>query len=295
MSACVITGATGYIGSHLTQYLVDQGYELHALVREPSSMHGESPHPAVRIWPYCGRYQEVANVFRHLVHEPPIVIHFAAKVIYEHNSSILDDLISANITFGTQVLEAMQSYGSQFLINTGTYWQHNQEKYPRPNCLYAATKESFQVIVDYFCKNYSISTITLMLMDVYGPKDPRKKLFNQIQEHALTGKPIDLTHCEQQINLVHINDVVEAYQCASELLRTNTIIGHYKYYVAHEDTYILKDVIEMYQKRIGRQLRINWGAKPYRKTEIMHPYIGERLPNWKANIDLEHGLESLLL
>jgi nucleoside-diphosphate-sugar epimerase len=293
MSTCIITGATGYIGSHLVRYLADQDFELHVLARESSTIRWQGKNE-IRVWLYKGQYEDVANVFKHLKHDPPIVFHLAAKVLHEHESSLLDDLMAANFNFGIQILEAMKSYGSSYLVNTGTYWQHEEENYSQPNSLYAAGKEAFQSVISYYCKNYSISAVTLMLMDVYGPQDPRGKIFQQLNEHATTGKSIDVTLCEQKTNLVHIVDVVRAYQCAAELLEKSNGGGHHKYYVAHQKTHILKEVIELYLERMEMQLQINWGAIPYRKNQIMNPYIGEYLPNWKAKIDLEYGLASLL-
>ena len=292
MPTCIITGATGYIGSNLTNFLLDQGYEIHVLVREQAGRYTNFS-DKVRIWPYYGRSEDVSAVFKFLEREPLIVFHLAAKVSYENNLSVIDDLMKANIILGSQVLESMQAYGCEFLINTGTFWQYDHKNYLQPNSLYAASKEAFQVLIDYYCNNFSIKAITLILMDVYGPNDTRGKLFNQLQEHASNGIPIKLTKCKQKVNLVHIDDVTSAYNQAAELLKEKTK-GHYKYFVANENTHVLKDVINLYQNKISTQIQINWGAKPYREREIMYPYIGDHLPNWKAKIDIEQGLESII-
>ena len=87
--------------------------------------------------------------------------------------------------------------------------------------------------------------------------------------------------------------MIRAYHQAAELVKKKTK-GHYKYFVANEKIYTLKDVINLYQKKISTPIHIRWGAKPYRKREIMYPYVGELLPNWKAKIDIEQGLESII-
>ena len=53
-----------------------------------------------------------------------------------------------------------------------------------PNSLYSATKSSFQPILDYYAQYFSFNIITLILMDVYGPNDPRNKLIPTLIQTA---------------------------------------------------------------------------------------------------------------
>ena len=181
------------------------------------------------------------------------------------------------------------------IINTGTFWQHySNESYSAVN-LYAASKQAFQSIIDFYVESYSIKAITLKLFDNYGPNDSRNKLFNQLSRAARTGNEIDMTMGEQLINLVYIDDVVEAYVVAHDLISEASYKGHQQFRVSSFEEISLKDLVLLYERLLGHPININWGGKPYRDREMFRPpNIGNNLPNWTPKIGLEKGLKLLL-
>ena len=102
---------------------------------------------------------------------------------------------------------------------------------------------------------------------------------------------------EQEIDLLHVDDIVEAFLSASMLFDNKDIfITHNKYAVNSGRKVKLKELIDIYEKNTGYKLRIKWGSRPYRKREVMNLWDKyDSLPNWTPRISLEEGLKRLKL
>lgn len=289
-NAILITGGTGYLGSSLAKEMVQNAREVHLLVRDKSKLDPLCEVSGkIHLHIYDGTTLGLTRILEKA--KPLSVFHLASNFIAEHKSQDVDDLISSNILLGTQLLEAMAVVGIKFLINTGTSWQHYQSEPESPVCLYAATKSAFEKIVDFYRDASGIQAITLKLFDTYGPKDPRKKLFWALRQALRTGQPIALSPGGQLLDLVYISDVVEAFIMAERRLFESTVSAHESYGVSSGQLYSLKQVVACYQEMLGREVPVIWGAKPYRKREVMSPWTDfASLPGWRAKISLQDGI-----
>ena len=199
--------------------------------------------------------------------------------------------MEANITLGTQILEAMGDTECCRFVNVGTYWQHYDGGDYNPICLYAATKQAFMDIATYYAKWRGISCISLKLTDVYGDNDPRPKIFTLIDTAVRTGETLKLTEGEQLVSFLHVEDAVTALCEAAQ--QTISSGSTHKFYGVGTALISLKNAVALYLKIIGKQPPIEWGGIPYRPTQIMTPWLGELLPHWQPAISLEEGLRSL--
>ncbi len=199
-------------------------------------------------------------------------------------------MIAANITFGSHLLEAMKQSNCKHIINTGSFSQHKEVAEYSPCCFYASTKEAFAKIIDYYCMEESFSALTLKLTDSYGRNDTRKKLFQFLDDTYKKGEPLDMTPGQQTIYLTHISDIINAYYIAIDHVLAMQESIHQQYFVAGKPQK-LREVVELYKKITHLNITINWGGLEYRPSQVMHPFIGEMLPNWSPKIALEQGIE----
>ncbi|MCH5242146.1 MAG: NAD(P)-dependent oxidoreductase [Muribaculaceae bacterium] len=278
----IVTGGTGYIGSHLVKRLLKDNWEV-AIIADPKFGYDNilDVKNRITIFEYTGQIQELIKFFRDF--NAGIVFHLAAAVLTNPSPEQLPILIDSNIRFGTEILEAMSDSGTKLIVTTGTYWQnYNGEEY-NPVDLYAATKEAFEKILKYYVEAKGIRSIVLRLYDVYGEDDRRPKIWNLLKGIAGTDKSIDMSPGEQILNLVHIDDVVSAYISAYNYLKQNSEIKSEVFGVYAETQKTLKEHVNELEKTLGKTLRINWGAKPYKKREVMKPaYLFKNPPNWKC-------------
>lgn len=290
----LITGATGFIGSHLARRMASEDYTVHLIVRESSDVSGTlSNNPNFVLHYYDGTQASLNKVIE--VSQPLIVYHLASLFLSQHKSEDIKQLIESNVLFGTQLLEAMISNGIDKLVNTGTSWQHYQNDSFNPVNLYAATKEAFENILKFYTETTNLQVITLKLFDTYGPKDTRKKLFSLLKEIAESGSELQMSPGEQLVDIVYIDDVVEAFLIAGSMLESSDQIGNKEYAISSGEPLSLRSIAGIFSTTVGKKLEIVWGGREYRNREVMIPWNnGERLPNWNPKVSLEKGIISIM-
>lgn len=292
---CLVTGATGFVGSHLAHRLVRDGTEVHVLVRNQCSTTAVADIlDKVTVHQIGSDTDSVINALESA--KPDVVFHLAAMFKAEHLPNDIQPLIDSNITFTAQLLEAMKLTGAGALINTGTGWQHYHNADYDPVCLYAATKQAAEDIITFYCNAHGLRSITLKLFDTYGPSDPRVKLFYLLSAAAKTGKPLDMSAGEQLIDLVHIDDVTAAYVIAAQRLLSGKVLRHERYAVSSGNPLPLKDLVQFYAEVTDQHIPVNWGVRQYRDREVMVPWTrGSPIGGWTPRISLQAGIASLLL
>ena len=283
-----MTGGNGYIGSNLLRRLIRQKHEVSLITRSSSNLTLiKDLKPYFSLHQHNGSSLSLVKIMEKS--KPEVVIHLAAYSAYENSYQNIEELILSNILFGTQILEAMASNSVPFIINTGSYWQHLNYS---PNSLYAATKESFQNILKFYSKKFSIKSITLKLFDTYGPNDQRNKIFPYISNAAKNNKSIKMSEGEQLIDTVYISDVIEAYMVSmNRLAKLSSSKKNEVFFISSGKHIKLRTLVEKYLNVTQQKINIHWGGKPYKKMEIMVPINNTpQLPNWKIKISLDTGL-----
>lgn len=295
MKKALITGGTGFIGSNLCRRLLKEGWEIFLITKKEFGYDNIIDiKEKLEIYEYEDNFSELMEYVKRV--EADVVFHLASTIITEHKARDIHKILQGNITFGTEILEAMKYSNTKLLINTGTYWQHyNNEEY-NPVDLYAATKEAFQNIIKYYVEVENIRCITLKLFDTYGENDKRPKLINLLNKFADEETELNMSPGEQILDLVHVEDIVEAYVVAYENLNKDLYLRDEKYAVATEERYQLKEIIQLFEEISNKKLKISWGGREYRNREVMIPWSKyEILPNWNFKISLEQGLRKYKL
>ncbi len=291
----LLTGATGFIGSRLTQRLVADDAAV-AIVARPSSSFDQLGNAAnqVELLRHDGSTGQLSAFVKDF--SPQMVFHLAANFIGVHTSNDVAPLVADNVAFTAQVCQAMVNADVRYLVGAGTVWQHATsppgEAVPTPNSLYAATKQAAEDIIAYYAGTGALSSIVLKIYDSYGPGDPRPKFLNVLASAAATGKTLDATSGRQQLHLVHVDDIVAAFRHAGAMLTAGESQGHHSYTLPSAEAVSLKSVVATWQEATGRAVDVTWGARPDRPGEVMVPWEGPPLPGWKAKIPLKTGLKA---
>ncbi len=287
-----ITGATGFIGSHLARCLVREGWAVHILTRTGSRFPDMPEFSQMTNHVHDGSTESMVHCVAQA--KPDVVFHLASWVLSAHGIQDIEPLLASNVLLGSQLLEAMKVNEVRNIVNTGTFWQHyNNEEY-NPVCLYAATKQAFEAILEYYVRACDFKAITLQLFDTYGPGDLRPKLFHLLNKAATTGVTLDMSAGEQLIDLVHIDDVIDAYLIAAQRLLSEKISSHERYSVSSENPLPLKKLVHLYAVVTRQTINVNWGGRAYRYREVMLPWNrGELLSGWKQKISLTDGIYTI--
>jgi nucleoside-diphosphate-sugar epimerase len=290
----LITGATGFIGSHLIKLLQDEKHNLFCtLLPNEKNPYGDEFVKSIIIHP--GNIETIVSFLS--INEIDGIIHLASFVVSgEHKSHDIGSLLNANVIFGTAILEAASLARVKWFINTGTYWQfYNNETYCPVN-LYAASKQAFMDIAKHYWFSGKIKFCTLMLYDTYGPNDPRPKIFNLWQKIARTGETLDMSPGEQLIDVSHVYDVAGAFALLANHLKNNNpeVTNGDTFAVKAENRYSLKELACIFEKLTNKKLNINWGGRPYREREIFIPWNNAKVvPEWRPLVSVFEGIKQL--
>ena len=296
VSTALVTGATGFIGKHLVESLIQRGNEVHVIVRPTSDLSKLGLlEQKLKFHIHEGSTERLLDIVGRI--KPDIVFHLASMFVAEHTTFHVEDLIKSNLLFATQLLECMVENGVYKLINTGTPWQHFrvEDKTYNPVCLYAATKQAFEDIIKFYTEAKGINSITLKVSDTYGPRDHRKKLFYHLKKAAAEGVTLRMSPGEQLLDLVYIDDVIDAFLQADALLHLGSVDKmDRKFSVSSGSCITLKEIVALYNRLSHKKVQVEWGGRAYRQREVMKPWIGEMLPSWEAKIPLEIGLRKVI-
>lgn len=272
----LVTGATGFVGQHLLPYLEKQGHEVYALVRP--STDGSKVYTN-HLYVFEDDIEHLASYL--LENHVDGIIHLASLYIAQHKPADIKNIVTSNVYLGTAVMEAAVKAGVKWFLNTGTIWQnYNVEPYSDRYCpvnLYAASKQAFMDMAKYYTEVSDIRFCTLKLCDTYGANDTRRKIFALFEQIAKSGECLKMSPGDQKLDIVHKDNVVRDFEALAEKLDNGEQLRE-EYVVSSGRQKSLKEIAKQYEIDHQVILNIEWGGRPYRKREVMVPYIGHQLP-----------------
>jgi len=293
MMKVLVSGGTGFIGSHLIKSLIEKKYTVFVIVRKDSDV--SRINEQVNIFRYDENIETLITFFKKEKFDG--VIHLASLFLASHTSNDISSLISSNVKFSTELLEASSSSNVKWFLNTGTFWQNYHCEAYNPVNLYAATKEAFEVISKFYTETTSIIFTTIKLNDTFGPNDTRNKVFNLWNKIAKTGETLGMSGGEQMVDISYIKDIVNAYLVMVDNLNAvdSKIYKNKTYLVSNNDKMTLKELSKVFEAVSDCTLNINWGERDYRDREVMLPYSkGENVPNWKQEYILKDAIKETI-
>ncbi len=291
MSRILVTGATGYIGSHLARSLLAD-HEVYALARVPiRTEYIADIQSQINLLIYDGSYKSLLTAMK--VAQPELVYHLATYYTRNHGETETPRLIEANITLGAYLLEAMSTCGCSALVYASTVTTHFRGGEYCPLSLYAATKQAFSDLLLYYTDTGLLRAATLILSDTYGPGDHRPKILNLVQQAAQAGDTLLLSDGTQDYDVVYIDDVIRAFRQAGRLVLTQPWKNEV-FQVASEKPQSLRETVELMIWVNSLSLNVIWGGcgtadRGMRRAVHLYPSV----PGWKQQIPLHEGLAQL--
>ena len=290
----LVTGAAGFLGSHLVPRLIDGGAEVCALDL-----------PAARHWSLTERSGIAAAVradvrtLADTAHDDALgaidtVIHLAAAGVIGEVTNFRE-LVSANIDGTMAVLLAAQRSGARliycgscFEYGSGAAW--TEDALPAPTSEYGAAKAAGWLIAQAFARRTGLEIVSLRPFTMYGPLEPPGRLIPSVVRHALAGRPIDLTAGDQVRDFVYVEDVADAFVVATT---TDAAVGG-TFNVCSGSAVTVRDIVQRILQQTGSTAPARFGVLPYRPTEL--PVLSgdtsraERILGWRARVSLDEGL-----
>jgi nucleoside-diphosphate-sugar epimerase len=283
-----LTGGTGFIGTAMVRRLEAEGHDVCLIRRNDVLVRSRGEELCVA----RGTERDALAVAGALqAFDADVVVHLATAFIAQHQTADVDALIHSNVLFGAFVLEAAARSGVP-VVNVTSFWQHVDGTLRNPNSLYAATKNALLAIADFYRNRDDLRILDLVLYDVYGERDTRRKLLTVLVEAAKSGKAIELSSGLQLINLLHVDDVVSGILQAVDCLMSGDQAACYS--VKAEAFLTIREVVAEVEVALSVQLEARWGARTDRLGEMLEPWIvADAVPGWRPTIALDTGIRRI--
>lgn len=260
----LLTGASGFVGSHLARALVAQGKEVHALVRKSSNLWRlKEILPTLQL--YCGDLAERESIERVVTRvKPRGVFHLGVSNVISGQGEGNEALIKTNLSGTVALLDAAAASGFDFFIAVGSFLEYGPKDHAvkeselcEPVELYGVAKLAGTLYGCALARAKKLPILALRLFTPYGPLNEPKRLTHMLIASALAGMPISLTSPSVSRDFIFVDDVVALLLEASE--RAKEFSGE----IFNAGTGVrttLGEVVSLVLKETGSKSKVEWGG-----------------------------------
>lgn len=290
----LVTGAAGFIGSHLTQTILREGHEVWAAVLPGESTRRLAQiHDQVRIelidLQKSSEVKELASRAN-----PDCCVHLAWYVVPGKYWNSPENLRCVSMSLG--LAEALAAAGCRRMVGVGTCaeydWDHellSEDATPlRPRTLYGACKNATRQILEVFCGQAGMSFAWGRYFFLYGPGEKAQRLVPAVVRSMLRGEPARLNSGTQVRDFLHVQDVAAATWEVAKSALTGPVN------IASGEPVRTGAIVETIARIIGGHPRVDWGAIPDGPRDV--PVLAadvrklRQATNWKPAYSLDEGL-----
>lgn len=285
----IITGATGFLGSHLVKTFLQKGHEVIIFKRSCSKI-DRLEDTITQLHAYDVDRCSITQPFA-AHNNLDVVIHAATSYGRKENVS---EVFEANTVFPLKLLETAVAFNVPVFINTDTFQnKHGNYNYLRS---YAISKKHFAEWGREFALSQLIHFINMRLEHLYGTGDSETKFTEYIINDCLhDAAEIKLTPGRQRRDFVYIDDVVAAFLAVAEKAMSGG--WHQEYEVGTGKAVTIRKFAETVRCLTGAKTVLNFGALPYRENEIMKSQADIKpLKNigWLPKVNLQEGILKII-
>lgn len=309
MKKVLITGADGFIGSHLTETLLEKGYETKAFVFYNSfnSWGWLDTLPKEKlneIEIFAGDIRDPHGV-KKAVEDVDMVFHLAALIAIPYSYHSPDSYVDTNIKGTLNILQAARELGTERVMITSTSEVYGTAKYVpidedhpfQGQSPYSATKIGADRLAESFYRSFNLPVSIVRPFNTYGPRQSARAVIPTIITQLLSGRQeIELGSLTPTRDFNYVKDTVNGFIAIAESERT---IGEEINIATQEEISIGDLANEIMQQ-------INPGAKIICDDQRLRPQKSEvnrllgsnqklkQLTNWERKYTLKQGISETI-
>jgi UDP-glucose 4-epimerase len=299
----LVTGVSGFIGSHLARRLVNEGAKVYGFVRSGTGSDTWRIKDILnKIDIFCidiRNYELVLPAIRKI--EPVKIFHLAANINVSRSLHLLPEMVDTNITGTLNLLQALDRIEYDCFVNTGTSEEYGNNPTPfredhpmMPVSPYSASKASTTLFCQMLHKTIGLPITTLRPFLTYGPMQEANMLVPSVIKSTIEGRIIEMTKGEQTREFNYVDDVVDGFIRASISPRAMGEIIN----IGNGIEYRIVDVVQLILNLMESTLKPKIGALPYRPGEAWHFFCDNSKARdilaWEPKVDLEEGLKKTI-
>ncbi|MCM1319280.1 MAG: NAD-dependent 4,6-dehydratase LegB [Muribaculaceae bacterium] len=304
----LVTGADGFIGSHLTELLLETGYRVRALAQYNSFNNWgwleQVKHPDLEV--VCGDVRD-PDFCRHICRDIDIVFHLAALIAIPYSYIAPDSYVDTNIKGTLNMCQAARDMGVKRLLVTSTSEVYGTalevpitEKHPRqPQSPYSATKIGADAIAMSFYNAFSLPVTIVRPFNTYGPRQSARAIIPTIITQIANGaKEIKVGDLTPTRDFNFVKDTARGFLAIART-ELDKVVGQ-EINIATQREVTMKETLHTIARLMGADIK--WVTDPARlrpsKSEVRR-LLGSAeklhtLTGWMPQYTLEEGLKQTI-
>lgn len=304
----LVTGAGGFIASHLVEALVQRGAHVRAFVRynsrgDPGLLSLLAPDVFRELEAVAGDLRDLPAVTS-AVRDVEYVFHLGALIAIPYSYHHPVDVVETNVIGTLNVLLAAREANCARVIHTSTSEVYGtamrvpmDETHPlQGQSPYSASKIGADKIAESFYDSYNVPIVTVRPFNTYGPRQSARAVIPTIIAQALTGDTIRLGNLDARRDLTYVSDTVEGFLRAAE---APGVEGE-TFNLGSGNDIRIGDLADEVVRLVGRRVQIAVDPERLRpvKSEVQrlvsdNRRAAERL-GWKPVVGLPDGLQKTI-
>ncbi len=298
-SPIVVTGASGFIGNCAVRRLMQEGCEVHVLLRAEAQMW--------RLYDLLDRItihrvdlcdgQSVRAALEKI--SPQTILHAATHGAYEWQSDARR-ILETNVLGTFNLLEAALAVHAKIFISTGTSSEYGYKDQPmseadrlEPNSIYAIAKATQTHLCCLLAKNSPMSIVAFRLFSIYGPWEEPKRLMPILIRRARAGLPLELSSPNTARDFIYVDDLLDILLDFARMAALNGEIINLGSGVQST----LREVVEIVQEVVGARSEVRWNALSARKWDAKRWQAeiskARALLGWSSQCTLREGVRRM--
>src|SRR4051794_40150880 len=301
----LVTGAGGFIGSHVCEELLRRGHQVRALVRYTS--HGSRGHLSDvgddehRLNVVYGDVRDSYQM-EQFVQGCDIVLHLAALIGIPYSYVAPESYVATNVNGTLNILQACRKAGTRRVVVTSTSEVYGtaqsvpmSEAHPlQAQSPYAASKIAADSLAQSFARSFDLPVVVLRPFNTYGPRQSARAIIPTILTQALSGaESIELGELSPRRDFTYVADTARAFALAAEAADIEGETIHFGQGAAVS----VGEIAERCVALVGRRIEIKTVDERRRpeRSEVglllcdatkAHERLG-----WKPEVSLDEGLK----
>jgi len=266
----LVTGAAGFIGSYISQRLIEQNHRVIGVdnlnsyydvsLKKDRLKHLNSPFFSF-VQQDITDSKAMADVFGQGGIKK--VVHLAAEAGIKQGSNQPELFINSNVAGFNNVLENCRKHKIEHLVYASTAAVYGDSSdFPlseksnsdRPLTLYAATKKANEVLAHSYAHLYDLNITGLRFFTVYGPWGRPDMVIFKFTDHIMNNRPIEIhNHGDHTRDLVYIDDLIDALNAVlTEPINTSQATSHQIYNLGNQYAVPLMDIVRTLEQKLGQ-------------------------------------------
>jgi dTDP-glucose 4,6-dehydratase len=304
----LVTGAGGFIASHLVEALLAQGARLRAFVRynsrgDPGILTMLPPKAFQQLEVIAGDLRDLPAV-QSAMQGVSVVFHLGALIAIPYSYRHPAEVVETNVLGTLNVLLAAREHKLERLVHTSTSEVYGtalrvpiDETHPQQGqSPYSASKIGADKLAESFYRSFDLPVVTVRPFNTYGPRQSARAVIPTIITQALTQDVVYLGNLDTRRDLTYVTDMVAGFLKAAE---TPSVEGE-TINLGFGREVRISELAEMILAQVGRPVRIEMDTQRLRpeKSEVQRLLADNRLARkrlgWEPSVTLTDGLQQTI-